>query len=195
MFVAEKQAEPTAHSRMTQRHIYSWGAQFKGTKSTLLFFACMGLIVWIVLSVIREEYWTIVAILPFLAIGLVFMADIQGVEVDRTQNRIRVYRRFPWGRKGEWQDLRPYTKVTLNQASYNISTSDLTTGGAETFLEKHQHFVIELVNTHNQTALLLGERSDMQAAKDLLDAAGKQLNLPTENIFIERYKAMLLRRN
>ncbi len=57
--------------------------------------------------------------------------------------------------KGDWMDLQPFSKLTLNQASYNISTSDISTGGSESYVEQHNHFVVELVNPKDNSKLLL----------------------------------------
>ena len=156
---------------------YSRGAQFKGGKSTFLFFISFAILVTLISLLYNGEHLSALAIFPFLAVALFLTADIQGIEIDLEQNKVREYRLTLLGKKGSWMNFKPFTKISLNQADYNISTADLTTGGRESYEDQHHHFVVEIINPTQNIKLLLAENGDLKKAHKILTEASERLQL------------------
>lgn len=174
--------------------IYSRGGQFKGGKSIFLFFVSLSLLIRVIYLVFHSEYASMLLTLVFLALTLFIMTDIRGVEIDIKKNKIREYRLRIWGKTGAWMDYQQFSKITLSLGSYDIHTSDLSPEGNGSYSEKHHHFVVELVNTHGDKKLTLGEKSDYKEARQLMKEASIELNLETQNKFQERLRISKQRR-
>ena len=174
--------------------VYSRGIQPKGLKSTLFFTASLSLVVIIFSKVYDGDFLSAFLCLPILLVALILTANIEGVEINIDQNKVREYRITLLGKRGKWMDFKSFSKITLNQSAFTIYTANLVAGDNQTYRDNYNHFLVELVNPKDNIKLLLGEKAYYNEAKEMLKAVSAQLQLETQNIFQERLRASKKRR-
>lgn len=171
---------------------YSKGPQFRGGNAVIPFMLVMLLIVFSGLSIVNQFWIFLLFSLPMLVFLVNFILDIQGVEIDKAKGLVREYKIQFFIKKGEWQDLKKFNKITLDKEYYVIqqvtiySSMARTNGGKAVTNENHNRLLISLVNQNPQLNIILLEKNNYWEAVDLCLKLSKNLNLPFDDLYDTR---------
>lgn len=171
---------------------YSKGPQFRGGRAVAPFLLVMLLIVFSAVSVVNDALILLLITLPLIAFLINFILDIQGIEIDKSKGLVREYRLEFFIKYGEWQDLKKFNQITLDNQHYIIQQVTIyshmarTNGGKSITNEHHSRFIISLVNVDPQKSIILLEKNDYWEAVELSLQISKNLNLPYDDIYDTR---------
>ena len=130
---------------------------------------------------------------PFLAMLLLFIIDIQGIQIDKNQNKIRNYRQRLWGKTGKWIEFDGYEKLVLELDAYQIKVASFYRRGYNT--ENHNRFMVSLDSARQASAdLLIFESPNYNDSKRFALKLSEKLNVPLEDRFSQRLRESRRRR-
>ncbi|MFZ6052052.1 hypothetical protein [Halocola ammonii] len=171
----------------------SRGPQFRGGKSAPLFIVFMILLVIILAFAFVVNFFVLPVLSPFLAVFILFIIDIQGIQIDRKQNKIRNYKLRLWGKTGEWIDFDTLDRIVLDLESYQIKVVSFYQRGRNT--ENHRRFMVSLESEKDSSAnFLVYESPNYNDSKSFALKFSEKLDLPLDDRFSQRLRESRRRR-
>lgn len=162
------------------RHIYS-NAKFNNYSVFLAFIVLFGITILVV--TIKEN---LIAISFALLILLIFlfslMIDIQGVEVDKKNQKIRNYRKIFWIKNGKWLDFKKYKTVQLSKERMAVPISIMRDSGAEIFY----YFFIKFIDDESKSEIVIRDFNNYKKAKTFAVELANEFNLSFSNITMSK---------
>ncbi len=127
----------------------------------------------------------------FIILLVYNILDIQGVEIDKENSKVRNYKVRFWGKSGEWKDLNSFHSIYLDYSTYHVKTrsvfTELTTVKANYHsTELHGHFLIFLIHKNENKSLVLGEKSNYNETKKLAEKYSELTEIPLRDIIKEK---------
>lgn len=140
------------------------GMQFDRPGSPFLVIGFMMLLTTSIMLIISGSFLIGLLILPFLIPLVAYIIDIQGIEVDFKQGKIRKYRSFLGLRMGEWLDLGAFDSVRVYQHQLKMKSSPLNKLRPRKF-DTEAYYYVRLVSPGMNKSISLLELPEYGRAK------------------------------
>lgn len=157
----------------------SRGPQFRGGNSAGAFFLLFFLLIITVFLFVDSDYIAAFCLLAVCSLLAEYILDIRGVEIDKVNSRIREYRVIFFTRSGKWEMYSGYNSLQIAADYYLIKqVEDSDMGSGRRYYEKHQRFIIVLINEDAARNLLLAEGPDYEEILKKASELSGSLRLP-----------------
>ena len=140
------------------------GMQFDRPGSPYLIFAVMGVLILSISMMIQVNFIFGFAILPLILPIASYIIDIQGIEVDFKNGKIRKYRSFLGIRSGEWMVLGAFDSVRVYQHKLNLQRSRMNRFRPRKF-DTEAYYYVRLVSRGLNKSISLLELPEYNRAK------------------------------
>lgn len=140
------------------------GMQFGRKAGPYLVFAVMAVLVISITTMINASLLGGLLLLPLIAPLIGYIIDIQGIEVDFKNGKIRKYRSFLGLHSGEWLDLDAFDSVRVYQHELKTQRSRFQRG-PRTY-DSHAYYYVRLVSPGLNKSISLLELDNYSRAKN-----------------------------
>ena len=150
------------------------------------------LIAEMILGVFDNPLNTIWLVLVMLLSAVMFVRG-EGVEVDKSENRIRGYRSYYGIRGGQW-----YRLSDFDELSYRISRYTVKFEVPDTYdmgvVEQHASFELWITGTNTEKEFMLNESSNYQDGVEKARLVSSELGIPFVDECLEELRRSQQRR-
>lgn len=163
---------------ITLRH----GPRFSGILSTFGMISTLGCTVGTIAVFISGDVLTALLLLAGVIISAAVFLDFRGVVIDFDNRRVKQYHSFLGYRRGVWEPMNQFNKVTLIWGRIiGRSTASMLTGSGKRSTSDSYYVLLE--GEEDVIPFEIGEYGSYKAAKSMMKQISKKCNLP----FIDRY--------
>ena len=157
------------------------GMQFDRPGSQFLVLGFMLVLVTSIMLIIQGSFLIGLLLLPVLVPLAAYIVDIQGIEVDFKNGKIRKYRSFLGIRTGEWLDLGAFDSVRVYQHQLKMQRSRLNRLRPKKF-DTEAYYYVRLVSPGMNKSISLLELPEYNRAKYQAEKVAQHARL----IFIDK---------
>lgn len=157
------------------------GMQFDRPGGPYLVFGVMAVLIISISMMIQGNFIIGAAILPLLLPIAAYIMDIQGIEVDFKNGKIRKYRSFLGIRTGEWMELGAFDSVRVYQHQLKMKRSAMDKLRPRKF-DTEAYYYVRLVSRGLNKSISLLELPEYNRAKYQAEKVAQHARL----IFIEK---------
>jgi hypothetical protein len=153
------------------------GPQFIQGAGFVLGFVFVLILAFIIVCLLNGELlWALLLSAADIAL-LSYILNIQGVEIDFSNQRVIEYRMFLWQKMGEWEYLPYFTEIRLELSQ--ISINNLRTSPHPQ--DHYNYYDVFLVNPDNNRKILLREFERYENALDFGEKFSRILQIKYTN--------------
>mgnify|MGYP000013900262 CR=1 FL=1 len=167
----------------------SHGANFSKAGSIFAFFLTLFFILISIVYIIHGYYVFCVISLPICTLLIAYILNLEGIEIDTNDGKIRNYKSFLGVRSGDWMDIKNFNQLRICQDSI-LERRRIDRGSTYSSFrsfDNHKFYTLYLVDMSEKHFIKLNEDESVTRVRVLANKFSQLSKVPlNENIMIQK---------